>query len=92
MIASRRSFLFGASAFLAAPAIVRVSALMPISVPKTAWYLDDFSTDMLRVRATERYGMGYAEFRRIIEPGLRELFKDAWEVKGYRAVYGTAGQ
>lgn len=33
---SRRNFLFGASAFLAAPAIVRVSALMPISVPKSS--------------------------------------------------------
>ncbi len=32
MIASRRSFFLGASAFLAAPSIVRVSSLMPVSV------------------------------------------------------------
>ena len=32
MIQSRRSFLRGVGAFLAAPAIVRVSSLMPISV------------------------------------------------------------
>ena len=31
---SRRGFLFGASAFLAAPAIVRVASIMPVSVPK----------------------------------------------------------
>ena len=31
---SRRGFLFGATALLAAPSIVRVSSLMPISVPK----------------------------------------------------------
>ena len=34
MIASRRRFLFGAGAFLAAPAIVRVASIMPLSVPK----------------------------------------------------------
>ena len=32
MIASRRNFLIGASAFLAAPSIVRVASLMPVSV------------------------------------------------------------
>ncbi len=32
MIASRRNFIFGASAFLAAPSIVRVASLMPVSV------------------------------------------------------------
>lgn len=32
MISSRRSFLLGASSFLAAPAIVRVANLMPVSV------------------------------------------------------------
>lgn len=34
MNTARRSFLFGLSAFLAAPAIVRVASLMPVSVPK----------------------------------------------------------
>ena len=32
MISSRRSFFLGASAFLAAPSIVRVASLMPVSV------------------------------------------------------------
>lgn len=32
MIASRRSFLLGAGALLAAPSIVRVASLMPVSV------------------------------------------------------------
>jgi hypothetical protein len=32
MIASRRSFFLGATAFLAAPSIVRVASLMPVSV------------------------------------------------------------
>jgi len=31
-IPSRRRFLFGAAAFLAAPAIVRVASIMPVSV------------------------------------------------------------
>lgn len=31
---NRRGFLFGGATLLAAPAIVRVSVLMPISVPK----------------------------------------------------------
>jgi len=35
MIASRRRFLMGAGALLAAPAIVRVASIMPVSVPKT---------------------------------------------------------
>lgn len=33
-VASRRSFLLGAGTFLAAPAIVRVASLMPVSVPE----------------------------------------------------------
>lgn len=37
MIASRRSFLIGATALLAAPAIVRVASLMPIFAPKETW-------------------------------------------------------
>ncbi len=36
MIASRRHFFLGASAFLAAPSIVRVANLMPISVLRDA--------------------------------------------------------
>lgn len=32
MIASRRNFLLGATAFLAAPSIVRAGSLMPVSV------------------------------------------------------------
>lgn len=36
MITSRRSFFLGASAFLAAPSIVRVASLMPVSVFRDA--------------------------------------------------------
>ena len=36
MITSRRSFFLGASAFLAAPSIVRVASLMPVSVLRDA--------------------------------------------------------
>jgi hypothetical protein len=42
-IPSRRGFLFGASAFLAAPAIVRVASIMPVSVvsrePEVPYYV-----------------------------------------------------
>lgn len=38
IIPSRRRFLFGAATFLAAPAIVRISNIMPVSVPKPALY------------------------------------------------------
>lgn len=33
---NRRGFLFGAPALLAAPAIVRVASIMPVSVPRLA--------------------------------------------------------
>jgi len=47
MIPSRRGFMFGAGALLAAPSIVRVASLMPVSVISpthlvTAWPPDWF--------------------------------------------------
>ena len=41
MIASRRSFLIGGATFLAAPAIIRVASLMPVSVLEPALMLGD---------------------------------------------------
>jgi hypothetical protein len=38
IVPSRRGFLFGAGALLAAPAIVRASNLMPVSVLPTQWW------------------------------------------------------
>lgn len=38
MIPSRRSFLIGGAALLAAPAIVRVASLMSVSVPRPTLY------------------------------------------------------
>lgn len=38
MILARRRFLFAGAALVAAPAIVRVASLMPVSVPKPALY------------------------------------------------------
>lgn len=90
MITSRRGFLSGVGALLAAPAIVRVSALMPISTPKL---LDDFTTDNLRYRATERFRAGWmnsAQFRELLLPGLRDAFEGQYEMLA--APYGTAGQ
>ena len=37
---SRRRFLFGTSAFLAAPAIVRAASIMPVSVPRPESWAD----------------------------------------------------
>lgn len=37
-MSTRRGFLFGGTTLLAAPAIVRISSLMPVSRYKTGWY------------------------------------------------------
>ena len=46
MLAGRRSFLAGATTFLAAPAIVRVGSLMPVSVPWEPFTRRIFDTSM----------------------------------------------
>jgi hypothetical protein len=55
---SRRNFLTTGIAFLAAPAIVRVSSLMPISVQPTSWVnasaqqiMDDVSDMIVEIQA-----------------------------------------
>lgn len=61
MIASRRNFLLGASAFLASPSIVRVASLMPVSVVQMVAPRADEGTEenydhsgrILRLRASE---------------------------------------
>lgn len=44
MIASRRSFFLTATAFLAAPPIVRVASLMPVSVLKSEKFVMELDT------------------------------------------------
>jgi hypothetical protein len=59
---SRRGFLFGAAAFLAAPAIVRVASLMPVSVPKPAFDLGSQGFDVT-------YDQIHLTGARFLEPG-----------------------
>lgn len=88
-LSRRRLFGFGA-AFLAAPAIVRVAALMPISVlpkmfhPSNQGLIESFQ-ETIEIHAAEvldaqvRYGMDIAEFRKILMPGLRDHFAKVYE-------------
>lgn len=98
MIASRRSFLFAAAGVIAAPAIVRAVSLMPVKalindlLPHPTFIgtpicplVGDFSADNLIVRSTERYVIGYTDFRAVLLPGVQEIFSgtygsipDAW--------------
>lgn len=68
----------------------------PISVPKEARFLNDFTTDTLRVVVTERYRETYmdmARFRELLMPTLRERFDGVFSDEPlYRQIYGTAGQ
>ncbi len=54
---SRRGFLFAAASFLAAPAIVRATSIMPVKSFSTD--VLDSSTDDLVVKSTERYAYGF---------------------------------
>lgn len=62
----RRRFLTGVAGILAAPAIVRVSSIMPVfAVPvphvlNDAWP-DDFNTADMRYRSTERWLFRYTD-------------------------------
>lgn len=66
MIPTRRRFLIGAASLLAAPAIVRVASIMPVSVPKPEWtdylsrrwILDDPQGKIGRLYRIENFGPG----------------------------------
>ena len=69
MIASRRNFLFTGASFLAAPSIIRVASLMPVSVLA----IPDVSRSTLHVRLTSRYlDAGTAKLEEILlAPGAK---------------------
>ena len=87
MITQRRSFLFGLGAsLLAAPSIIRVATnLMPVSVAHTQAQarllgpvpMMAYGPDAPVVY--EALGFDYDAFRRIIEPGLRAAFNEAFD-------------
>lgn len=87
-VPSRRGFLFGAGAFLAAPAIVRVSALMPISVldgdqsVTRGWMVIDRLT-------SEQHFLGDFDTANLM---VHAKIRIALASNSWRLIYGTAGQ
>ncbi len=101
MIASRRGFLFGASAFLAAPAIVRVSSLMPISVRPPLLtvpinYVDALAASMVETKAITAarvLNMNIEAFRELLLPGLRGIEAKYEDIpQQYDRIFMPAGQ
>lgn len=76
MILSRRGFLSGLGAALAAPAIVKVASLMPIKAPPLVLVngYADFDTAAAHVRATERFSASLGDFRSTLWPGVKYWF------------------
>lgn len=102
---NRRGFLIGATTLLVAPSIVRVSSLMPISVPKNngLWLVNDgarFDYDQEHVdiplgysivRTTMPYFSMDADFS--TENLIIHMQRRITLVKeSFREIYGTAGQ
>lgn len=80
-VSRRRFFGFGA-ALLAAPAIVKISAIMPVStMPATLSMTPTQALIASFIETKENYAAGMmntAAFRELLMPGLREMFDGAY--------------
>lgn len=85
---NRRQFLSFASVPIAAavvvPELVQTIFLPPRGGWPTWWSVDtangarDFTTAIMRYVSRERHMMSAAEFRRILQPGLEQVFREAY--------------
>ncbi len=76
---SRRKLLGGLSAFIAAPAIVRVASLMPVKALPVAVVDDGFWFNAAEYEALTEQSVArlaaYMQQRRILEEGIRRFWK-----------------
>lgn len=96
MDVSRRRLFSSGAALLAAPAIVKIAAIMPVSTLPASLPLTPTQTLIEALIETQENcaaevltSMDVDKFRKILMPGLRAMFEDAYVDAHYTRVFAA---